>query len=102
MFPENYTELWWTVSYSYESEDYTELADRLDAQVCEDEEAEEEEKVCCARDQIKVGTNGFLIELFVTVQCSLTYRLFYIIFFSTNWTKVTVLTLTNGDTVTPG
>ena len=41
-----------TGTYSYESEDYTDLADKLDAQVCE--EAEVEEKVCCARDQIKV------------------------------------------------
>ena len=41
-----------TGTYSYESEDYTDLAERLDAQVCE--EAEVEEKVCCARDQIKV------------------------------------------------
>ena len=45
-----------TGTYSYESEDYTELADKLDDQVCEDEETEEEEKVCCIRDQIKVNS----------------------------------------------
>ena len=49
---ESYTELWRPGSYSYESEDYTELADKLDAQICEEDEVEE--RVCCARDQIKV------------------------------------------------
>ena len=49
---ESYIELWSPESYSYESEDYAELADQLDAQVCE--ESEQEEKVCCALDQIKV------------------------------------------------
>ena len=36
------------------------------SQICEDEGGQEEEKVCCVRDQIKVTTNGFLIELCVT------------------------------------
>ena len=54
MIIESYTNLWSPGSFSYDSEDYVELAERLNSQVCE-ETKEEEEKVCCDRDQIKVA-----------------------------------------------
>ena len=36
-----------------------ELAEKLDAQICEEDDVDE--KVCCARDQIKVAINAKLV-----------------------------------------
>ena len=59
---ESYTDLWSPGSFSYESEDYAELADKLDSQVCKETKGKEEEQVCCDRDQIKV--NAMVTEIF--------------------------------------
>ena len=53
--------IWSPGSYSYESEDYAELADKLDSQVCKETKEKEEEQVCCDRDQIKVALQWSLI-----------------------------------------
>ena len=48
-----HTEQWSPGSYSYGSEDYENLADYLDDQICET--GEQEDKVCCLRSFNEVG-----------------------------------------------
>ena len=55
MMIESYSNLWSPGSFSYVSEDYAVLADKLDSQVCKETKEKEEEQVCCDRDQIKVA-----------------------------------------------